>query len=176
LKRNDKLKEKIKDKDMPTYIDLLPEEIIQLIWRYIYNDNLDRVITCSFWKDQHPQLRRLTVSIKKRKGYYYDILKNKYNVVLFNREFNYMCSLQHYEKMFIRYRRLRATNGLTESCDCGINNKLRGSAYYNKKDLREMLRLNGYKLYDGRTSPYIHTGTMYESWTRNRLLKELMSL
>jgi hypothetical protein len=159
---------------MPTYIDLLPEEIIQLIWKYIYNDNLDRVITQRYifvgLKDQSV---RLTVSVKKRKGYYYDILKNKYNVVLFNREFTYMCSLQHYEKYCIRNRRLGWSKGLTESCDCGINNKLRGSEYYNKKDLREMLRLNGYTLYDGRVRC---RGAMYESWTRNRLLKELMSL
>ena len=159
---------------MVTYIDLLPEEIIQLIWKYIYNDNLERLYDIVGLKDQSI---RLTISVKKRKGYYYDILKSEYNVVLFNREFYYNYCLQQYERNYIGRRRFRDTKGLTESCDCGNNNKLRCSEYYNKKVLREMLRLNCYKLYDNHTtSPYKYAGTMYKSWTRNRLLKELMSL
>ena len=48
---------------------------------------------------------------------------------------------------------------------------------HSKKDLQEMLRENNYKLYDGTTEPIdvIYAGTMYKSWTRQRLIKELMS-
>ena len=156
---------------MPTYIDLLPEEIIQLIWKYIYNDNLNQ-IPHSVIGLKGDTVLHITTSLIKRKGYYYDILKRDYNVVLFNRKFHYIYHApQAYDWKYLRDRRLRANKGLTDS-DFWQKNSLRGSEYYNKKVLREMLYENGYKLYYGTT----RCGKAYYiSWTRDRLIKELMS-
>jgi ClpP class serine protease len=56
-----------------------------------------------------------------------------------------------------------------------LSNGLRNSYNYNKKYLQKMLKDNGYKLYDGTTGPYKYVGDMFKSWTRDRLIRELMS-
>ena len=166
---------------MVTYLDLLPEEIIQLIWKFIYNDNLERILTARnraglglfggdyLWRDY----LLLTVGIKKKRGYYYDILKEKYNAVLFDKKKLNVRQSQAIENFS------RTWFPLAQSYDAeeGRWRSTFKMVGHSKKDLQEMLRENNYKLYDGTTEPIdvIYAGTMYKSWTRQRLIKELMS-
>tara|TARA_R110002096_G_scaffold421697_1_gene627641 strand:- start:4 stop:501 length:498 start_codon:yes stop_codon:yes gene_type:complete len=163
------------------YLDLLPEEIIQIIWKFIYNDNLEGIPTArrlsglcccggeNLWWDN----LRLTVGIKKKKGYYYDILKEKYNVTLFDKKKLFVTrpqAIEHFSrKSFPLAYSYEAWDGRWRSTF-----KMVG---HSKQELQEMLRQNNYKLYDGTTEPIdvIYAGTMYKSWTRQRLIKELMS-
>tara|TARA_R110001632_G_scaffold128090_4_gene241977 strand:- start:127 stop:594 length:468 start_codon:yes stop_codon:yes gene_type:complete len=153
------------------YFDLLPEEIIQIIWKFIYNHNLEGIpkSNISFDNDN----LRLTVGIKKRKGYYYDILKEKYNVTLFDKKKLFVTrpqAIEHFSrKSFPLAYSYEAWDGRWRSTF-----KMVG---HSKQELQEMLRQNNYKLYDGTTEPIdvIYAGTMYKSWNRQRLIKELMS-
>jgi hypothetical protein len=162
------------------YFDLLPEEIIQHIWKFIYNDNLEKIISSligiGFVENT---VLRTTIAVQKRQGYYYNILKRDYNVVLCNRKYRYFdCPVRYNNDIITTSFDNNSLRKLTVStlCDDIHRNVLRNSYYYNKKDLQKMLKDNGYKLYDGTTSPYKYVGDMFKSWTRDRLIKELMSL
>tara|TARA_R110002110_G_scaffold411521_1_gene635962 strand:+ start:59 stop:556 length:498 start_codon:yes stop_codon:yes gene_type:complete len=163
------------------YLDLLPEEIIQIIWKFIYNDNLEGIPTArrlsglcccggeNLWWDN----LRLTVGIKKKKGYYYDILKEKYNVTLFEKTKMYRVSQSQAIENFSRKSFPLAYSYEAEEGRWRSTFKMVG---HSKKDLQEMLRENGYVLYDPTEYyTFIPRDVMYKSWTRQRLIKELMS-
>ena len=160
------------------YLDLLPEEIIQIIWKFIYNDNLEGIPTArrlsglcccggeNLWWDN----LRLTVGIKKRKGYYYDILKEKYNVTLFDKKKFYNVSQSQAIENFSRKSFPLAYSYEAEEGRWRSTFKMVG---HSKKDLQEMLRENDYVMFPD--SCIIPKLVMYKSWTRQRLIKELMS-
>jgi hypothetical protein len=79
------------------YFDMLPEELIQHIWKFIYNDNLEGIISSligiGFVENN---VIRTTIAVEKRQGYYYNILKRDYNVVLFNRKYRYFHCPERY--------------------------------------------------------------------------------
>ena len=170
------------------YLDLLPEEIIQIIWKFIYNDNLEGIPTArrlsglcccggeNLWWDN----LRLTVGIKKKKGYYYDILKEKYNVTLFEKTKMYRVSQSQAIENFSRKSFPLAKSHQVQEWDWngGVWREGRTEssfkiAGHSKKDLQEMLRENDYVMFPD--SCIIPKLVMYKSWTRQRLIKELMS-
>jgi hypothetical protein len=161
------------------YFDLLPEELIQHIWKFIYNDNLEGIISSligiGFVENN---VIRTTIAVEKRQGYYYNILKRDYNVVLFNRKYRYFhCPERYNDDINITRCNDNSLINLTTTypCDYNYSNVMRKTYDYNKKHLQKMLKDNGYKLYDGTTGPYKYVGDMFKSWTRDRLIRELMS-
>jgi len=159
---------------MKTYFDRLPEEIIQHIWEFIFNNTIKEI------REKHPKdfgnsqfCCLITKSLSKKEGFWYDKLKKDYNVVLFAKErweipFNYGYYNFNYEDNYINQKKNKifastygccAYKNYTTKIFC---NNLRNSKEYSKDYLKKQLLLN--------------QRIVYKSWTRNRMIKELMSL
>jgi hypothetical protein len=173
------------------YFDLLPEEIIQYIWKFIYNDNLKELENVMSYREerfrslyQNGMCVNITHKLIKRRGYYHNILKEKYNVVLFSREYN--CLPWKFEDLnyedFVRSKWVnnRLTNSKLWYYSLGnithkiYLNSLRNSNKYTKLELFKMLEDNGYEM--AWKDIDINKKYMYKSWKRDRIIKELMSL
>lgn len=196
---------------MMNYIDCLPEEIIQHIWKFIYNDSLKEIPMCAYankrdyfvnrggpfseFIDTDIKLLRITKEVIKKTGHYYNILKEKYNVVLFHRKYfrdmdeiwEYFEILKHRNHSFLTQSILfyHDTGGEKMWCNLLRNGKYKWKIsssdnpksfvkFFTKENLLKMLEINGYveSIYHRQTKkrPY------YKSWTKDRIIKELMSL
>jgi len=152
---------------MSNRLDLLPEELIQLIWKWVHKDCLSGIIL------EHLIFNTIndfyiTTRIIKRRGHYYDILKDKYNVTLFSKSKTYFCNLKWYdlwlnkkqEKMFVSWHINRLKEDLVKIL------VLNGYEYPEKKKI-----VGGLQGFSSPTRKY-----MYKSWTKKRIIKEIMSL
>ena len=174
------------------YLDLLPEELLQHIWKFIYNDHLNNMLiqyaNIKTWDEKvlfSPYCLKITREISKKKGYYHDILKEKYNVILFSRLYYYVpCNPGNsYEEDFIRNFADEMSGGLTNSVEGYrpyphpvLLNVLRNGDKYTKQDLYQMLFYNGYVKWVMGIEYPPNQKFMYKSWTRDRIIQELMSL
>jgi len=172
------------------YFDLLPEELTQYIWKFIHNDIFTELEMVMSHKQKNlPYDRgrcvRMTKQLKKRKGHYHNILKEKYNVVLFSRV-NYYVPWELNHQNFDGYM-MNSIDGLINStfgflAGDAKNEKiylncLRHSNKYCKMMLKGMLSDNGYRVFCyGYTDKRSNHKFIYKSWTRDRMIKELMSL
>ena len=171
------------------YFDLLPEEIIQHIWKFIYNDNIKELENDRSNREQLPSPYQngmcvnITQNLIKRKGYYHNILKEKYNVVLFKRN-KWLVPWQLNDRTYDYFVDKWVNNGLTNSKfgflageathDKIYLNCLRNSNKYTKLELFKMLEDNGYEM--AWKDIDINKKYMYKSWKRDRIIRELMSL
>ncbi len=164
---------------MKTYFDRLPEEIIQHIWKFVFYNTIKEIrekhrygsIPKDFCNSQFCCL--ITKSLSKKEGFWYDKLKKDYNVVLFAKErwripWIFQYGYYNYEDNYINQKRNKifastygccAYKNYTKKIFC---NDLRNSKEYSKDYLKKQLLLN--------------QRIVYKSWTRNRMIKELMSL
>jgi hypothetical protein len=176
------------------YLDLLPEEIIQYIWKFIYNDNLKELENLMSYREerfrslyQNGMCVNITHKLIKRRGYYHNILKEKYNVVLFTRDC-WLVPWQLNDRTYDYFVDKWVNNGLTSSkfgyypigeFKRNIKHKihlncLRNSDKYTKLELFKMLKDNGYEM--ACKDIDINKKYMYKSWKRDRIIRELMSL
>jgi hypothetical protein len=175
------------------YLDLLPEELIQYIWKFIYNDNLKELENVMSYREQLPSPYQngmcvnITQNLIKCRGYYHNILKEKYNVVLFTRN-KWLVPWQLNDRTYDDFVG-KSVNGLTESKFGYYHpygkykrnikhkihlNSLRNSNKYTKLELFKMLEDNGYEM--AWKDIDINKKYMYKSWKRDRIIMELMSL
>jgi len=175
------------------YLDLLPEELIQYIWKFIYNDNFKELENVMSYRERLPSPYQngmcvnITQNLIKRRGYYHNILKEKYNVVLFARNC-WLVPWQLNDRTYDYFVDKWVNNGLTSS-KFGyylnfLNNSdelhkihlncLRNSNKYTKLELFKMLKDNGYEM--ACKDIDINKKYMYKSWKRDRIIRELMSL
>ena len=174
-------------------IDLLPEEISTHIWKFVFNNTIDSLIKNKEVRDEigmdytDTRCCFITKELTKKTGFWYDKLKKDYNVVLFKKELwgipwnAQICSYEdNYinadrNKLFCSHFGFGSTQTYENKFFC---NSLRNGEKYTKKDLYKQLELNNYILYnpDLDKELYINKKFMYKSWTRDRMIKELMSL
>ena len=164
-------------------MEKLPEEIIQHIWKFIYNDNFKDIHNYNLDYTVDIPFIRVTTKLEKKTGHYHDILKEKYNVVIFGRKWNNW-TFEKYEEYLDRKQNCHS-NGLinTNFCWKYFDNKLPEKMWrnqlridkfcYTMAFLQFMLENNGYVLRKPHT--YTSKKQYYKSWTRDRLIKELMS-
>ena len=174
-------------------IELLPEELSQHIYKFVFNNSLNAIIKKEkkeYGKDMNIII---TKNIIKKEGYWYDKMKENCNLVFFKMNRTKVAwdrtgELHHnlsYDSHVINKNR----NLLFNSIYCiplGNTSKriwcnhLRNSTFHHKKEAIADLIENGYVLYDRRF--YINGRKKnksikfyYKTWTTERMYKELQS-
>ena len=140
---------------------------------------------------------KITHCVEKRKGWLTDMVKEKLNITMFKKykEYfdNYECLATYYNNKYnLLYSSNLATNNFnSNSFYSNILNKRHH--IYSKDDLKLMLRNNGYlngsmqledqlskaalKQYYARVKPnFYNYKNFYNSWTKEKLIKEIMQL
>ena len=155
-------------------LDLLPEELSQHIYKFVFNNALDGIIKKKK-KDYGPYgYIKITYSITKKEGYWYDKIKENSNLVFFK--------INRMKHMFNNYSFDTRRNLVF----CGKENYSQrvalDYAYKGKEYLTDQLLLNGYVMYDKANEDF-HINKkkktsikfMYKTWSCKRMFKELMS-
>lgn len=180
-------------------IDLLPEEISTHIWKFVFNNTIDSLIKNKEVRDKIGKDYSdrfccfITKELTKKTGFWYDKLKEDYNVVLFKKErwgIPWNAQICSYETHYINAERNQlfcshyGYNPKRQDSQEMFINKFANSKEYTKKDLTKELLLNGYRVCPDKLEDKRHyiillknqVKWVYKSWTRRRMVKELMSL
>ena len=139
----------------------------------------------------------ITIALEKRKGWLAEAVKEKLNITMFKRYKKNLDEIKHFENKYKNKYNLIYSSKLTilnYNDDVFYSNLLHKRHHiYTKDDLKLMLRNNGYlnssiqiedqlsgealKQYYAREKPNIFNYKyFYNSWTREKLIKELMQL
>lgn len=179
-------------------LDLLPEELSQHIYKFVFNNSLDAIIKKE--KKEYGKVMNIiiTKNITKKEGYWYDKMKENCNLVFFKmnrtkiawdktRELNFNLS---YEYNVLNKNRNLLFNSIYCSPCCNKDyegkmlwcNHLRNSLKHHKEEVKADLIENGYVLYDKANEDLHINGKKnksikfyYKTWNVSRMIKELQS-
>ena len=179
-------------------LDLLPEELSQHIYKFVFNNSLDAIIKKEkkeYGKDTNIII---TKNITKKEGYWYVKMKENCNLVFFKMNRTKLAwdrthLLHHnlsYEYNVLNKNRNLIFNSIYCSPCCNKDydgkmlwcNHLRNSLKHHKEEAIADLIENGYVLYDKANEDLHINGKKnksikfyYKTWNVNRMYKELQS-
>ena len=178
-------------------LDLLPEELSQHIYKFVFNNSLDAIIKKEkkeYGKDTNIII---TTRITKKEGYWYDKMKKNCNLVFFrinrtkigwDRTHSLHTNLSYEYNVLFKNRNLLFNSIYCPPCRPGYDGKniwcnhLRNSHTHYKKEAIADLIENGYVLYDKANEDLHINGKKnksikfyYKTWNVSRMYKELQS-
>ena len=185
-------------------LDLLPEELSQHIYKFVFNNSLDAIIKKEkkeYGKDTNIII---TTDITKKEGYWYDKIKENCNLVFFkinrtkiawdrtrelsHKSFLYEYNVSYEYNVLLPHRNLLFNSIYTSPCRPGYDGKmlwcnhLKNSLKHHKEEAIADLIENGYVLYDKANEDLHINGKKnksikfyYKTWNVMRMYKELQS-
>ena len=181
---------------MPNWLDLLPDDLVKMIWKWVfilnYNDSINSIVLLgtriirqvfyvpypfnNIYNDPATSLRlqiSFTSKIYKKESYYSNLLKEMCDVNLFYKEKtiikdNYWKgAFEQYEDLVTKKQRELFLPLYGKPPKKNLYNILAENNYvFPKNEFGETIKLGKDKIFK----------YMYKSWTRKRIIKEIMSL